>query len=248
MAQQWRRGKVSGNVAWNERLFSLRIAAEIDPFAAGQFTKLGLEIDGEIVARPYSLVNAPAEQPLEVVFGVVPHGPLSARLAALEPGDEVLVWPRAAGFLILDEIPPAAHLWMVATGTGIGPFLSILKTPQPWQRYQQVRLVHGVRYAADLIYPDTIRSIAGAHPDQFAFIPAVSREPVPGALGGRIPAAITDGTLENQAGLPIDAATSQILLCGNPDMVEDTMRTLTERGLRKHRRREPGHISVENYW
>jgi ferredoxin/flavodoxin---NADP+ reductase len=248
MAQQWRQGRVVGKVAWNDRLVSLRIEADIEPFAAGQFTKLGLEIGGEIVARPYSLVNAPGDQPLEVVFGIVPHGPLSARLAMLEPGAEVLVWPRASGFLVLDEIPAAEHLWMMATGTGIGPFLSILKTAEPWHRFRQVRLVHGVRYAADLIYPDAIRAIAAAHPGQFAFIPVVSREPVADALGGRIPAAITDGTLQALADLPIDAATSQVMLCGNPDMVEDSIHALQERGLRKHRRREPGHISVENYW
>lgn len=248
MAQQWRQGRVICKVVWNERLVSLRIAAEIEPFAAGQFAKLGLEIDGEIVARPYSLVNAPGEPLLEVVFGIVPDGPLSARLAALEAGEGVLVSPRAAGFLVLDEIPQADHLWLMATGTGIGPFLSILKTPEPWQRFRQIRLIHGVRHAVDLVYSGTIRSFADAHRDRFGFVSVLSREPHPSALQGRIPATIADGSLEREAGLSIDAATSQILLCGNPDMVEDTTRALIERGLKKHRRREPGHISAENYW
>lgn len=248
MAQKWEEGRVTSKVAWSKSLFSLRIAAEMNPFSAGQFTKLGLEIDGEIVGRPYSLVNAPNELPLDFTFTVVPDGPLSARLAALEPGDRILVAPRAAGFLVLDEVLPAAHLWLIATGTGIGPFLSILRTPAPWTRFERVTLVHAVRHANELIYAETVRAIAAVQAERFSFVPFVSREATDYALAGRVPQAIADGRLEQQAGLRIGAETSQIMLCGNPKMVDDTTEALMARGLKRHRRRDPGHISVENYW
>ena len=248
MAQQWTEGRVLGKVAWTDKLFSLRIAAGIEPFQAGQFTKLGLEIDGEVVGRPYSLVNSPDEQPLDFTFVVVPGGPLSAQLASLEPDARIWVAPRANGFLVLREVPDAAHLWLMATGTGIGPFLSILKTALPWERFERVVLVHAVRYARELIYPETVREIGQTHPDRFVSVPFVSREETDGALSGRIPQAIGDGRLEARAGIAIDAQSSQVMLCGNPQMVDDTTDALLARGLKKHRRREPGQISVENYW
>ena len=245
---QWVDGRVVQNKAWSQHLHSLRIDAAIEPFSAGQFTKLGLRIDGEIVGRPYSLVNPPDARPLDFYFIVVPGGPLSARLAALQAGDAVLVAPRAAGFLVLSEVPPARHLWLMATGTGIGPFLSILRTAEPWQRFEHVVLVHAVRTVAELSYAEEIRSIAADHPIQFAFIPFVCREPCDYALAGRVPSAIADGRLEARAGIALDAADSQVMLCGNPQMVEDTTGALAARGLKKHRRKDPGQITVENYW
>jgi ferredoxin/flavodoxin---NADP+ reductase len=248
VAQQWTEGRVIGKLAWTDNVFSLRVSADIEPFQAGQFTKLGLKIDGEIVGRPYSLVNAPEERPLDFTFSVVPNGPLSARLSALTPDASVLVAPRAAGFLVLSEVPEAAHLWLMATGTGIGPFLSILKTSTPWQRFERVVLVHAVRLARELIYRDAVNALGQAHPGHFAYVPFVSREATDFALGGRIPDALADGRIEERAGVRIDPAASQVMLCGNPQMVEDTTNALLARGLKKHRRREPGHISVENYW
>ena len=231
-----------------ERHVALRVQAPIERFEAGQFIKLGLRIDGEIVGRPYSLVNHPSDMTLEFYFNVVPDGPLSGQLAALKPGDEVLVAPRASGFLILSEIPQARHLWMLATGTGIGPFISILKGDDVWRRFERVVLVHAVRLAAELAYRDVVTKLEGEHPAGLVYVPLVSREPCDIALSGRIPQAVADGRLEARAGLAISAIESQFLLCGNPDMVRDTTDALMARGLKKHRRRDPGQISVENYW
>jgi ferredoxin/flavodoxin---NADP+ reductase len=111
-----------------------------------------------------------------------------------------------------------------------------------------VVLVHAVRWVRELIYPGTIRHVADAHGERFVFVPFVSREATDFALSGRIPQAIADGRLEKRAGIAIDAGTSQVMLCGNPQMVEDTTEALIARGLKRHRRRDPGHISVENYW
>lgn len=245
---QWVEGHVVGKTTWSERLVSLQVDADIAPFEAGQFIKLGLEIGAEAVGRPYSLVNAPGERPLEFCFSVVPGGPLSKRLAALNAGDSILVAPHASGFLILREVISGSHLWLIASGTGIGPFLSILKTAEPWQRFERIVLVHAARLASELMYRDTISEFAETHTDKFVFIPFVSREPTDFALPGRIPQAIENGQLETRAGTKFSAAQSQIMLCGNPQMVDEIQQLLIERGLKKHRRREPGNISVESYW
>ncbi|MDA8128778.1 MAG: ferredoxin--NADP reductase [Betaproteobacteria bacterium] len=245
---QWVQGRITGKTVWTERLVSLQVDAEIAPFEAGQFLKLGLEIGAETVGRPYSLVNAPDERPLEFCFSIVPDGPLSGRLAALNAGDSVLVASHASGFLVLGEIPAGRHLWLIASGTGIGPFLSILKTAAPWQRFERIVLVQSARLASELMYRDTVERVAEAHPERFAFVPLVSREATDFALTGRIPQAIADGQLEARAGLGFDARDSQVMLCGSPQMLAETQQLLTERGLTKNRRREPGNISVESYW
>ncbi|MBM3391080.1 MAG: ferredoxin--NADP reductase [Betaproteobacteria bacterium] len=245
---QWIEGSVVERIDWSDRLHSLRVAATIEPFRAGQFTKLGLEINGEIVGRPYSIVSAPGEPVLEFYFSTVPEGPLSPRLSQLKAGDAVLVAPKPNGFLVLDEVPPAIHLWLLATGTGIGPFLSILKTAEPWQRFQRVVLVHAARTAAELSYRRAIARVLEAEPKRFAYVPVISREETDYALAGRIPQAVADGRLEARAHLQLDAALAHVMLCGNPAMVEDATAALAARGLRKHRRKEPGQISVETYW
>lgn len=245
---QWVEGRVIERIDWSGRLHSLRIEAKIEPFRAGQFTKLGLPIGEEIVGRPYSFVNAPGEPLLEFYFSTLPEGPLSPRLAALRPGDAVQVAPNPNGFLVLDEAPPAIHLWLLATGTGIGPFLSILKTEEPWQRFRRVVLVHAARTADELAYRRAIARIAEAQPKRFAYIPFLSREAADYAMRGRIPAAIADGRLEARAGLALEPALAHVMLCGNPAMVTDATAALAARGLRKHRRKEPGQISTESYW
>ena len=139
-------------------------------------------------------------------------------------------------------------LWCLATGTGIGPFLSMLRTPDPWQRFARVVLVHAVRHAEELTYRDIIADIGHAHAGAFTYVPIVSREHHAEALAGRIPAAIEDGRLEARAGVPLSPENSHAMLCGNPAMVEDTQKLLLTRGMRRHRRKEPGHVTVETYW
>ena len=151
-------------------------------------------------------------------------------------------------FFSIGEVPDTDVLWCLATGTGVGPFLSILRTPEPWTRFGRIVLVHAVRHANELAYRDVIGGIAAAHPGMFTHIAMVSREAHTGALGGRIPGAIEDGRLEFRAGLPLAAENSHAMLCGNPAMVEDTQRVLAARGMRRHRRREPGHVTIETYW
>ncbi len=245
---KWVEGTVVAQKHWTGRLYSLQVEAEIAPFAAGQFTKLALAVEGEMVGRPYSFVNAPSARPHEFYYVVLPDHPLTPRLCRLAAGDSVYLAPQAAGFLTLDAVPAGAHLWLLASGTALGPFLSILGTEAPWRRFERVVLVHAVRRAEELSYQDRIGALRAQHAGKFVFVPVVSGEPCDFALDGRIPRAIEDGRLEARAGMALQAQTSRLMVCGNPAMVADTVHALEQRGLKKHRRRDPGQISVENYW
>lgn len=244
----WIPAKVITNRHWNHDLFSLVLEANIEPFKAGQFTKLGLEIDGKMIQRAYSFVNPPSGNQIEIYATRVADGLLSPRLHALEAGDEVFISARANGYFTLNEIPDSDHLWLLATGTAIGPYLSILREPTVWKRFRKVILSHAVRFSADLSYQAEINQLKERYPDQLIVQPFVSREPAPPALPGRIPQAIADGMLERHVGLTLDPEHSQLMLCGNPEMVKDTRAALEARGFRKNLRRQPGHITMEHYW
>jgi len=248
----WIEGRVAGRRQWTESLFSLLVAAPEVTFVAGQFARLALPAPPgarePMIGRPYSFVNPPHAAPHEFYYIVLPEGPLSPRLAALAPGDPVWMLPRANGFFSISEVPEADALWCIATGTGIGPFLSILRTDEPWQKFARVVLVHAARHADELTYRDEIAAIGHARPGVFSYVPMTSREAAPGALTGRIPAAIADGRLEARAGVPLTAANAHAMLCGNPAMIDDAQLALAARGMRRHRRREPGHITLESYW
>ena len=244
---KWLDGEVVENHQWNERLFSLKIKAPLGDFKAGQFVRVGIEVDGEVLARPYSLVNSPDEDYLEIYFNIVPEGPLSSLLAALKAGDSVKVAGKTAGFLVVDEVPEVKNLWMLATGTAIGPFLSILKTDKAYQRFKKIVLCYSVRTADELSYMDTLKTLLEKHGDQLIFVPFVTREEMNGAMQCRIPASIKNGELEKRVGVAINADDTHVMICGSSAMMKDASEVLNERGLRKHLRREPGHISTEKY-
>jgi ferredoxin--NADP+ reductase len=248
----WLAGRVARVRRWTPTLFSLAVDVDGLSFVAGQFARLALPAPPgskePMLGRPYSFVNPPHEQPHEFYVVVVPEGPLSPRLAALVPGDPIWLLPRANGFFTIAEVPSADSLWCLSTGTGIGPFLSMLRTDEPWQRFGQVVLAHAVRLGVELTYRDEIAGIARAHAGAFHYVPIVSREDHPEALRGRIPALLHDGRLEARATVPLAADASHVMLCGNPQMVEDTQALLAARGMRRHRRREPGQVTVETYW
>ena len=246
---EWVNGNVSEVTHWTENLFSIKVHAPVAPFIAGQFAKLALEVEGERVQRAYSYVNAPASPDLEFYLVNVPEGKLSPRLHALKPGDSLMITKEAAGFFVLDEIPECQTLWMLATGTAIGPYLSILQQGEGMARFEHIVLVHAARYAADLSYLPLMQQLAERYNGKLRIETVVSRETAPGALTGRVPALIESGQLEQAVGLPITAENSHIMLCGNPQMVRDTQQLLKDtREMRKHLRRKPGHITSEHYW
>jgi ferredoxin--NADP+ reductase len=247
MSDKWLEASVVENRRWTDALFSLRVEGAPLEFEAGQFVRIALDIGGERVARPFSFVNPPGEKAHEFYGIVVPEGPLSPKLERLDAGDKLYVARNPAGFLVLSEVPDAEALWLVSTGTGIAPFLSMLQTDAPWQRFGNVVLVHAVRHARELVYQDLIKKRISEKPG-LKYVTFASREKAQGSLEGRIPAAIRDGRLEKAAGLALTPETSHVMLCGNPDMLKDATAALVERGMRKHRRRSPGHITVESFW
>ncbi|MEX0562859.1 ferredoxin--NADP(+) reductase [Raoultella terrigena] len=245
----WVSGKVTKVEFWTDALFSLHVRAPVHPFTAGQFAKLGLDVDGERVQRAYSYVNAPSNPDLEFYLVTVPEGKLSPRLAALKPGDDVQIVSEAAGFFVLEELPDCDTLWMLATGTAIGPYLSILEEGKDLERFNSLVLVHAARYAADLSYLPQMQALEEKYKGKLRIQSVVSRETVPGMLTGRIPFLIETGALEEAVGLAMSADNSHVMLCGNPQMVRDTQQLLKEtRQMSKHLRRRPGHMTAEHYW
>jgi len=249
---QWLQGRVAARRDWTDSLHSLEVEAPELTFVAGQFARLALPAPpgdkDPMLGRPYSFVNPPHAPLHEFYFNVVPDGPLSPRLAVLNPGDPVWLGARANGFFSVPEVPQAEVLWCISTGTGIGPFLSILRTHEAWEKFGRIVLVHAVRHASALNYADAIAGVARERHGAFSFVPIVSREPHAGSLAGRIPALIADGRLESRAGVPLTADNAHAMLCGNPAMVDDVQAALASRGMKRHRRKEPGHITLETYW
>ena len=243
----WLEGKVVENRRLNDYLTSLIIDVELNGYEAGQFVRVGLPDGDGVLARPYSLVNTPQENHLEVYFNIVEEGPLSPRLFDLKAGDDVLISDNPSGFLTVSEIPQCKHLWMIATGTGIGPFLAILKSSAAWDKFEKILLCYSVSYAEELAYQDTIGKIVETRGDQFCYLPVVTREKLSGSLEKRVPAVMQDGSLEQKAGVSINAGNSHVMMCGSSDMITDVSAELLSRQMKKHRRRDPGHFTTEKY-
>jgi ferredoxin--NADP+ reductase len=243
----WLGGKVVENRRQNKYLTSLIIDVPLAGYEAGQFVRIGLADGEEVVARPYSLVNTPDEARLEVYFNIVEEGPLSPRLFELKAGDEVLVADNPSGFLTVSEIPQCNDLWMIATGTGIGPFLAILKSEAAWQKFDRVILCYSVSYVEELAYQDVIEQVALTQAEKFCYVPIVTRETFAGGLGKRVPALMQDASLEQYTGVDINAENSHVMMCGSSNMITEVSAELATRGMKKHRRRDPGHFTTEKY-
>jgi ferredoxin/flavodoxin---NADP+ reductase len=256
MSDKYTIEKITDVRPWTDSLFSFRTTRDRGyRFVPGQFARLGVknhETD-EIVWRAYSIASAAHDEHLEFFSVVVPEGAFTSRLAKLREGDEILVERKSYGFLTTDRFEAGRDLWMLATGTGLAPFLSILHDFETWERYDNLVLVQSVRTQSELAYEDLIRGFEGSeyygeYAHKLRYLRIVTREPVPGTLRDRITRLLTSGVLEENVGLRLDHDRSRIMLCGNPEMVEDSRRLLIERGFKLSRRGDPGHLAVENYW
>jgi len=225
---------------------TLRVAERAE-FRPGQFMNLGLFLPGGFVSRSYSLASAPGE-PLEVLLTRVGEGALTPALFELREGSSLSLDPKAQGFFTFDYVPPHRELWLLATGTGLGPFLSMLRSGQAFERAERVILVHGTRGAAELAHRVELEALAAARAGAFRYLPVLSRSFEPGKLQGRLTQALGSGELERAADTKIAAESAHFMLCGNPSMIEDAIALLAERGLKRHRQRAPGHITTEKYW
>lgn len=223
-------------------------------FCAGQFARLGMiGSDDNPIFRALSIVSAEYDEFLEFYVVLVPDGEFSRHLSALEVGSTLLLDRRAFGYLTLDRFQGGEQLWMIASGTGIAPYLSILSNQEVWRRFSDIVLVYSVRKQEELAYQAWLSSLM-SHPlvGEFSFrlryVPVVTGETVPGCYGQRVTRGITDGTLEKHVGLALDVDQSRLMICGNPDMVRDMRTVLSERGFALARSNTPGQIALELYW
>ncbi|WP_298146170.1 ferredoxin--NADP reductase [uncultured Acinetobacter sp.] len=237
---------------WTNTLFSFTLTRPAHfKFTAGQFARIGLKVGDELVVRAYSVVSSPFDETLEFFSIVVPDGAFTSNLQHLKVGDELYLEKIPYGFLTLAryQLPAPQDLWLLGTGTGLAPFLSMLQDFDTWSKYQNINLVYSVRTQAELAYSERIAQIAqsfGEGHSGFKFIPIITRDPN-AILHERLPVLIANGELEKAASMPLNPATSHVMLCGNPQMVDDTKEALKARGLSMNRRGE-GNIAVENYW
>ncbi|HYP86839.1 MAG TPA: ferredoxin--NADP reductase [Polyangiaceae bacterium] len=231
---------------WAPGLMTLRVAERAE-FRPGQFMNLGLFLAEGFVSRSYSLASAPG-QPLEVLLARVGTGALTPALFELKEGSKLSVDPTPQGFFTFDYVPPHRELWLLATGTGLGPFLSMLRSGQAFERAERVILVHGTRGPTELAHRSELEALAAGRGGAFRYLPVLSRSSEGDLLQGRLTQALASGELERRAETEISAASSHLMLCGNPSMIDETITLLAARGLKKHRQRSPGHITTEKYW
>ncbi len=260
MAEKHSAQRITSIRSWTPKLFSFTLTRPAGfRFEPGQWARLGVQTSGATAWRAYSIASANYADELEFYSIVVPGGAFTSQLAQLKVGDAVLIENQPYGFLTTSrfQLTLPCDLWMLSTGTGLAPFLSILQDPQTWQDYRQLIIVHGVRDANELAYAAEIQALrqhelfgeySAAQANKLVYLPCVTREAVAGALPQRITSALLEGSLERAVGTPLDLATSRIMLCGNPDMVDDTRTALKARGFTVSRSAKPGQIAVENYW
>lgn len=237
---------------WTDSLFSF--TATRDPsfrFASGQFTMIGVEVDGRPLLRAYSMASAHHEEHLEFFSIKVSDGPLTSRLQHLKPGDPILVGRKPTGTLIHDNLLPGRRLYLLSTGTGLAPFASICKDPEVYERFETIVLVHGCRQIAELGYGEALVADLRAHElfgalarEQLVYYPTVTREPFQNR--GRITDLIAGGKLAADIGQPqFDVAEDRVMLCGSPTMLADLKDMLEARGFAEGSSGAPGHFVIE---
>lgn len=244
---------------WTDHLFSFRTTRnEGFKFIPGQFARLGVRAgkskDDKIIWRPYSIVSADYDEELEFYSIIVPDGEFTQRLKTLKVGDEILIDKTNYGLLTTDRFENGRHLWLLSTGTGLAPFISIMYDFQIWEQYEKVILVHCARNGDELTYQELINNFytseiyADMVKDKLIYLKLLTRENQHADLYGRITELLENNELEKYAQVPITVEDSRIMICGNPAMVDDTRKLLAERGLVISRRGKPGNMAVENYW
>lgn len=227
---------------WSDRTFSLTLTRPADfSFANGEFVTIGLKSEGKLIARAYSIVSTQDEDHLEFLSIHVPDGPLTSQLAKVKPGDSVWVNSKATGSLTLAHVLPGRNLYMLATGTGLAPFICLIRDSATFQAHEKVILVHTVRTVPELVYRDEIESRAG---DTLHYVPTVTREPFTHTQ--RCSDLFITGKLSQELNLPApDPEHDRVLICGNPDMNRQMSRYLKESGWTMTNHKGVGNFSVE---
>jgi len=237
---------------WTDRLFSFTTTRDSSlRFSNGHFTMIGLRVEGKPLLRAYSIVSANYEEHLEFLSIKVPDGPLTSRLQHIQPGDTVIVGRKPTGTLLIDYLTPGKRLYLLSTGTGMAPFLSIVRDPETYEKFEQVILVHGVREVKELAYQDYLTRDLPAHEflgemvtRQLMYYPTVTREPY--KHQGRVTTVIENGQLAHDLRLPpLNAAEDRVMICGSPAMLRDLKAMMEERGLKEGNTTTPGDYVIE---
>ncbi|NYZ12495.1 ferredoxin--NADP reductase [Azospirillum sp. RWY-5-1] len=237
---------------WTDTLFSFTTTR--DPsfrFTNGQFAMIGLEVNGRPLLRAYSMVSANYEEQLEFLSIKVPDGPLTSRLQHIKEGDEIIVGRKPTGTLLADNLIPGKHLYLLGTGTGLAPFMSIIKDPDVYDRYEKIVLVHGCRFVSELAYREEITGSLRDNEffgdlvrEKLIYYPTVTREAFDNQ--GRITDLLESGKLCRDIGLPaLDRENDRVMLCGSPAMLADTVALLEARGFDEGSHNTPGHYVIE---
>jgi len=237
---------------WTDRLFSFRCTRDAAfRFRAGEFVMIGLMVDGKPLVRAYSVASPTWDEELEFLSVKVQHGPLTSRLQHIRPGDTLLVGRKPTGTLVTDNLLPGGTLWLLATGTGLAPFMSLIREPEVYDRYDRVVLCHTVRQVAELAYRDLITRELPQHEflgeilrDKLVYYPSVTREPFP--TQGRITTLIESGRVFADLGLPpLDPARDRAMLCGSEAMNADCKLLLEGLGFTEGSNAAPGTYVLE---
>ncbi|MDH5832429.1 ferredoxin--NADP reductase [Luteimonas kalidii] len=227
---------------WTDSYFSFTTTRDDGfRFENGQFVMIGLEVDGRPLLRAYSIASANWEEQLEFFSIKVPDGPLTSRLQHIAPGDTLLVGRKPTGTLLIHDLHPGRNLYLLGTGTGLAPWLSVIKDPETYERFERVIVAHGVRGAGDLAYREYILNELPRHEllgDEIArklmYYPAVSREPFDWEQRdhrGRLTDLLDGGRMADDLGLPpLDPARDRAMICGSPQMLADFRAILDRRG------------------
>ncbi|SHF36691.1 ferredoxin--NADP+ reductase [Microbulbifer donghaiensis] len=238
---------------WNDTLFSFKTSR--DPgfrFENGHFTMIGLQQDnGRPLLRAYSIASANYEDELEFFSIKVPNGPLTSQLQNIKPGDEIFVSRKPTGTLVADHLLPGKRLWLLSTGTGLAPFMSIIKDPDVYERFDQVILTHGVRHVSELAYQDYIENELPSHEyfgemvrEQLLYYPTVTREPY--RNNGRLTDLMLSGKIFQDLGVPQpNVEEDRFMLCGSPAMLKDLTGILDDWGFRETRAGVPHEYVIE---
>ncbi|GIZ53069.1 ferredoxin--NADP(+) reductase [Noviherbaspirillum aridicola] len=237
---------------WTDRLFSFTTTR--DPalrFSNGHFTMIGLRVEGKPILRAYSIVSANYEEHLEFLSIKVPDGPLTSRLQHIKVGDTIIVGRKPTGTLLIDYLLPGRRLYLLSTGTGLAPFMSVIRDPETYEKFEQVVLVHGVRQVNELAYHDYLTQELPRHEflgemvsEKLLYYPTVTREPFKNT--GRVTDLISNGKLFTDLGTPpLNPREDRVMICGSPEMLRDLKRMLEERDFKEGNTTRPGDFVIE---
>ena len=240
---------------WTPTLISFRTTRSCGfRFTPGQYARLGLAgTDGSDVWRPISIVSTDDDEPLEFLVVLIPGGAFSEALGCLKIGDTIKVEKRSFGFLSVDQLAAGRDLWLLASGSGLGPFVSIMRDENVWRAFERLIIVHSVRQVSELAYREEIGALAARRNlakdgAQLTYLPVVTRNAAATALSSRITELLSTGRLEEAAGTKLNVMTSRLMICGNPGMARELRQLLSARGFASSRRNAPGQMAFENYW